>query len=311
MPRPLVRALFVFGAAICALLVGETALRVADYPYIGCPKVSQIPEDAIGRYDSVLGWSYIPGSTRTYNGVTYSFSREGYRAETVTQITDFSKPRILIVGDSTMFGDGVQFTDTFGYRLQKALHDRYEVVNFAVQGFGLDQIYLRLQQVMKTYKPRYVIVDFIEDQDYRDMNRDRRELFPCYVIAGTKPVFTLSGGRPVEIYKPELFTKYDNPRVLLVLKRFIDTLQQDSVDPKILSGALYAHLVDYIQKHGATFFGINYQLPLREYQKAQSASILVAQYGRSYVLPDGFHPNPQGTARLVNDFMKKFGEKLQ
>lgn len=122
------------------------------------------------------------------------------------------KQKVIIIGDSFLFGDALPYEETFGHKLQVVLGEEYEVLNFAVQGYGLDQIYLFLSQLLERYSPAYMVVDHIEDHDYRNVNRDRRRYFPCSRFLGSKPVFRIRDNTLELVYTPEPFSRYDTFR---------------------------------------------------------------------------------------------------
>lgn len=302
--------IFIF---LCSVGVFELLLRLINYPYIGCREMDEVAEYQIGRFDPVLGWSYAPSrSVHHWDNKTYTFSKEGYRAQTVADEPDYNKPFILIVGDSFLFGHGLDFEETFGYKLAARLHDTYNVLNFAVQGYGLDQVYLRLQQLVPKYNPRYVIVDIHEDQDYRNVNRDRRAFFPCSKLTGTKPVFSLVNNQLVLLYPPERFETYDEPRLRLLARRAGEVMSQRSAAKDVLSKRIYQDMKQYVKAHNAKLFDINYELAVRDYQTdatTASSSAIVVDYGKGYSVDD-VHPNGTATARMVDDFMNAFGRLL-
>ncbi len=305
-----VRQLFVIvSSVVLSLAVFEEGLRLLNYPYIGCKELDEVAEYQIGQFDPVLGWSYKPSySVRHWDNKTYSFSVEGYRALSTEDHSDSAKPTILIVGDSFMFGHGLDFEETFGYKLEEALSHSYNVLNFAVQGYGLDQTYLHLRRLMDVYAPLYVIVDIHEDQDYRNINRDRRAFFPCSRLTGTKPVFSLKNGALVQTHAPERFESYDSPRLRLVLRRVGEVLNQRSSGKTALSQKIYEEMRRYVASRGAKLFEINYQLAIRDYQidpNTSSASAIVVDYGNEYLV-DGVHPNGLATTRMVKEFLERF-----
>ncbi len=304
---------FIFYVVIC-LCVVEAVLRIFRYPYIGCTSIDEVSEYQIGQYDPVLGWSYAhPRSTTLWDEKIYSFNADGYRVDAVGDKIDSSKPNILLIGDSFLFGHGLNFKETFGYKLQEKLGNSYNVINFAVQGYGLDQAYLQLQRVMPIYAPRYVIIDLHEDQDYRNANWDRRSMFPCSHMAGTKPMYSVRDRKLLLVHTPERFETYDSPRIKLLWNRIADSLNQKYTDKVELSAYLYRAVRSYTEEHGARLFEINYLLGIREYQMhpvTASASAIVVDYGRGYD-NDGVHPNDRATTRMVDEFMAVLGDQLQ
>lgn len=306
--------LFILSSVVLTLAVFEGGLRLLNYPYIGCKELDEVAEYQIGQFDPVLGWSYKPSySVRHWDNKTYSFSVEGYRSLSTEDHRDPSKPTILVVGDSFLFGHGLDFEETFGYKLEDALNHSYNVLNFAVQGYGLDQVYLQIRQLMDVYAPLYVVVDVHEDQDYRNINRDRRAFFPCSKLTGTKPVFSLKNGMLVQTHIPERFESYDNPRLRLVLRRVGEVLNQRGNGKMALSQKIYEEMRRYVESHGAKLFEINYQLGIRDYQidpYTSSASAIIVDYGNEYLV-DGVHPNGLATTRMVREFLDRFGAQIK
>lgn len=297
------------------LFAAEGILRVLNYPYIGCKDLDDVSEYQIGEYDSDLGWRYIhPYTTTTlWDSKTYTFNAGGYRSNGKDEDIDQSKPNIFIIGDSFLFGHGLNFEETFGYKLQQRLGNRYNVLNFAVQGYGLDQTYLQLKKIFPRYTPEYVIIDIHEDQDYRNANWDRRSLFPCSRFIGTKPMFVVKNGMLTLVHRPEKFETFDSPRLKLLLYRVEDVLHQKYA-PKIdVSMAIYQHMKTYVRQNGAHLFEINYLMDIRDYQidpHSASTSAIVVDYGKEFTI-DGVHPNDKATTQMVDDFMKKFASQIQ
>lgn len=289
-----------------SLAVAEIVLSFFRYPFIGCQKFFDASEHQLGVFDEDVGWVYRSSYSATiWDEITYSFSSEGYRSASASGVTDFSKPRILIVGDSTLMGDGLSFEDTFGYKLQQKLNDTYQVLNFAVQGYGMDQIYVRLKKLLPIYKPRYVIVDVIEDHENRNINRDRRALYPCMTFSGTKPIFSIRNQKLALTYAPERYERYDNPRLRLLWRRFDEVLRRVRGDKRELAVGLYRDLKRSVGEEQATLFQVNYAYPVQDYQMNDRDSVVEIQPEEQYVL-DGFHPNSKGTSRMVDMFLEKF-----
>ena len=56
-----------------------------------------------------------------------------------------------------------------GYLLEKELGSEFEVLNFGVGGYGVDQAYLRYEKDVRQWKPKVVIFAFISDDVERTM----------------------------------------------------------------------------------------------------------------------------------------------
>ena len=77
--------------------------------------------------------------------------------------------RIAIVGDSFTFGLEVPYENTWGHQLEIALGPEWQVLNFGVDGYGVDQAFLRYQRDILAWRPDIVILGVIEDDFRRTM----------------------------------------------------------------------------------------------------------------------------------------------
>lgn len=137
--------------------------------------------DSTLAWDPELGWRNAPG----LGGQELTTNAQGWRAA-----RDFAeaKPpgvrRLVFVGDSYTFGQGVADDETFAARCQQRLGPGWEVLNFAVPGYGTDQQLLCYERVARDYAPDVVVLGFF----LRDYSRNLLD-FRTYA----KPRFTLDG----------------------------------------------------------------------------------------------------------------------
>jgi len=158
-------------------------------------------------YDDVMGWTLGP-NRKSANGLYYS-SAEGIRApgEGVSFAKTSAKTRIALVGDSFTFGDNVTYEQSWGYLLEKALGSEFEVLNFGVSGYAVDQAYLRYEKDVRPWHPKLVIFGFISD----DVERSMR-LYHTVMTSGggwgefpfAKPRFILRDGTLTRLNVPPL-----------------------------------------------------------------------------------------------------------
>ena len=155
-------------------------------------------------YDDLMGWTNAPNK-RSANGLYYS-SLEGIRAphEGVSFSKSTKKTRIALVGDSFTFGEDVTYEQSWGNLLEKALGPDYEVLNFGVGGYGVDQAYLRYEKDVRQWKPKIVIFSLISDDVERSM-RLYEVLNPGWLdFPFSKPRFILRDGNLKKINVPPL-----------------------------------------------------------------------------------------------------------
>jgi len=141
------------------------------------------------QYDSRLGWSHVPNARGWFDAFGHRtevrINSKGFRdAERGYGRVPGGK-RVVVLGDSMVWGYGVEQAETFTAVMEQRRRD-LEVVNLGVSGYGTDQQLLLLTDEVLCYRPDVVIVLFVEN-DF-DTNR-RRKVFLVY----HKPMFGLTG----------------------------------------------------------------------------------------------------------------------
>ncbi len=184
------RAGLVLASVLVGLLLLELGCRVAngslgDWHNIILRERQQIRSLSDGRmsYDAALGW--VP--SKRYHAEGKSYDADGWREEPVPPALTLAEPPVLVVGDSIAHGDELINGQTWPARLQIALKRR--VINAAVTGYGLDQIVLRAEKVVRQLKPALLVVSFAAD-DLRRSEMDR-------VWGVEKPYFEPQNGQLV------------------------------------------------------------------------------------------------------------------
>jgi len=212
-------ALAMNAVTVFALLVlGETAVRLfstrapSGISVLGFPLLPRSWEDAAARNreflrtaptnisyfvpDDLLGWTIGP-SRQSRNGL-YSSSIEGIRsARPGVAYAAASGPlrRVALVGDSFTFGLEVPFEESWAYRLQQELGAGVQILNFGVDGYGVDQAYLRYRRDVRPWRPDLVVFGFINHDLYRSMAVYSFVSFPEWEFPFGKPRFVLNAGK--------------------------------------------------------------------------------------------------------------------
>lgn len=142
--------------------------------------------------DPDLGWTVAP-ARRSADGL-YASSLEGIRsAGPGVRLADgTSRARVALIGDSNTFSLEVPFDESWGYYLERVLGDAVAVLNFGVDGYGLDQTYLRYRRDVRPWKPRVVVISLMGHELVRTMAVYPFVSFgwpPCVV----KPRFAIAG----------------------------------------------------------------------------------------------------------------------
>jgi hypothetical protein len=144
-------------------------------------------------YDRELGWTV--GSNRRSRDGLYFSSVEGLRSAgpNMRLVEERPEVRVALIGDSNAFSLEVPFEESWGYHLQRTLGERVQVLNLGVDGYGIDQMYLRYKRDVRRWHPDVVVVGFIE----HDMVRSLAVYpfvslgWPGYIV---KPRFTVENG---------------------------------------------------------------------------------------------------------------------
>lgn len=194
------RRTWIANLLLCAasLLLGlgllEMAVRIVDGEYglknFLAEQQTLFTSAYPSQYDQYLGWIPREGFAGRQNvwRTEVTIGRDGIRSNG----PDVLKPApgagpVLAVGDSYTFGDEVADHETWPAVLEKLLGRR--VINGGVFGYGLDQIYLRAEQLIGRYKPDTLIFSFIPDDISRCELSER--------TAVHKPFFAIDGDRLV------------------------------------------------------------------------------------------------------------------
>jgi len=80
-----------------------------------------------------------------------------------------NKTRILILGDSYTFGNGVELNESYAEILRKKFNEDIEIINFGVPGYGLNQEAVYFLEEGKKYFPDIILIQFTPNDfgDYK------------------------------------------------------------------------------------------------------------------------------------------------
>jgi hypothetical protein len=172
------RVVSVAGAAILGLVAGEIVLRRAPPRPLGW----LVPNDEPRRQpDARLGWVLAPGrvgtDARGGRTVEYAIDANGYRVRRLDEPVDPTRPTVLFVGESVMFGEGLAWDDTIPARVGAILH--VQTANLAVHGYSTDQAYLRLARALPAFRQPVAVVSlFMTSLFGRNLDDERPHLGP-------------------------------------------------------------------------------------------------------------------------------------
>jgi hypothetical protein len=167
----LVNALVVLGV----LVLLESASRAMGVRMPSLPRAATgFTGRALWVYDRTKGWFHAPYSTgrSDLGGPDQGLVRInalGLRGGEVRPAKAPGTKRVLVLGDSFVFGVGVDEEHLFTSRLSELLTDSpggpYEVVNMGVSGYSTDQEYLLFRELGRTLGPDLVLL-VVTDNDF-------------------------------------------------------------------------------------------------------------------------------------------------
>jgi len=167
-------ATFLAAAAALAALV----IIRADYQRSGAHR----DENLVAH--PVLGHAPVARRGQTWEE-SDQLETVGQRLESI----DSKRGQVLIMGDSVLYGWGVDEAETAAALLRKRLEAAFgvQVLNASVSGYSIDQYLLYLERQLPRMKPLVVVVGLYAGNDYESAGRENWH-------GHAKPVFLLRNG---------------------------------------------------------------------------------------------------------------------
>jgi len=193
------------------------------------------------RYDPELGWFPKTNDRLTYTGtrtIHIAHNAMGFRDKEHAE--EKTRPRIVFVGDSFVWGYDVEVGERFTEFLQEELGS-IEVLNLGVSGYGTDQCYLLLQKFFDYYRPDAVVYMFSEtDLQDNAVNFNYRAYYKPYFVL-TKAGLELRG---VPVPRSSIWTRW----VRSVTDRFPRLSNKKDVTTHLVSA-----MDSFVKERGASF----------------------------------------------------------
>lgn len=153
--------IYLFYGLIASILLMPPALVALEASYLYM-RLSRVPNDQGGDIfakDPILGFKLKPSITERHwsseYDALYGIDADGRRE---TKRHQAAGKTIHIFGDSFTFGFGVSNGETWPDILSETLTQPIDVVNYAVTGYGLDQMYLSLKQNLDQIKEGDIVL---------------------------------------------------------------------------------------------------------------------------------------------------------
>jgi hypothetical protein len=190
--------------------LGLNALRAKGIEYDPLPSalsqeqknlISARFEDAppLRGHHPMLGWTPKPNSLSK----DVKINSQGIRStQDYSRDVDPKRVRLSAFGDSFTFGSEVDNTATWEFQLEEQ-DARFEVLNFGVGAYGLDQAYLRYVQDGVDFQPDIVVIGFMSENIFRNLNVFRPFYSSMYQTSiYTKPRFSIENGNLLLLKNP-------------------------------------------------------------------------------------------------------------
>jgi lysophospholipase L1-like esterase len=133
------------------------------------------------KHDKELGWVLTSNNSFKTNGKISTINSMGFRSPEI----DLNQKHIVILGDSVAFGSGIGDKETLSSQLAKQLKE-FQVLNFSVPGYSVDQYYLTLKKHINKTNPALVVVVIFTGNDIQETRKDN-------LFGIGKPWFKISG----------------------------------------------------------------------------------------------------------------------
>jgi len=174
--------LLALGAVVMTLVLVEAALRIRAFLVhhqtlaAALAATKQPPRGAevtLGQMIRIASnpriiYELRPDLDVIYKGAKVSTNDLGFRGPAVRVGEAAERYRIVGIGDSVMFGQAIEFEETYLFRLQRALADRHpaldlETINTAVPGYNTVMEVETLKEKVLPLEPDLVIIDLVDN----------------------------------------------------------------------------------------------------------------------------------------------------
>jgi lysophospholipase L1-like esterase len=165
------KAALAFSASIVALVLAFAVTSRVRARAVG------LGNETLTRWASAheeIGWVPIEGTV-------------GSRGE----VPDPAKEQILLIGDSIVYGHGVEASETVAAYLQRA-RPKDQIINAAVSGYSIDQYFLYLRHILPRTNPKLIVVGLFAGNDFQLTARE-------ITWGKGKPLYAVEDGKLVRV----------------------------------------------------------------------------------------------------------------
>lgn len=167
---------------VVACLIVEIMLRIVGYENIIYLEVDQnmgrVGRPNVSGIQDIEGRSYVKLNSRGFHDIEHPL------------LKDTGRYRVAVVGDSFSAAVEVELENSYPYKLGRALETcaalketPIEVVNLAVNGYNLHQIYLTIRDIAPQYSPDLILVALTPNPQWLEPGTPERQLSPVVHVA--------------------------------------------------------------------------------------------------------------------------------
>lgn len=289
---------------LVSLVVTEGVLRVIDLRYLRIV-VPRNEVASIFQFDPQLGWSPTPNAISTFpcNLRTINVHNNSLGLRDIEQAYT-SKPTVLFIGDSFVWGYNVESDERFTEMLREKM-PAYTIVNAGVSGFGTDQEYQMLRRLWPQLKPSIVVLIYHGDSDREDNSTNVR--FDGYY----KPYIVDAGddrwewrGLPVPKSRRSYFVENWFARNFLVARVAFSAyviLRNPFVKVPDPTEHLVGMIRDFVETRGGRFLvGLQGREARIETFLSEKNISFVTLDGADDYMPKDIHWTPKGNSFVAN-----------
>ncbi len=266
-----------------------------------------IPEESWIEYHPTLGWFHKKNQASKLKGrasdqeIVIHTNAEGLRgAKNYALQKSSDQFRVAFLGDSFTFGFGVQDQETFTHVLEQKL-PRYEMMNWGVPGYGVDQILLLMEEKVFQFHPDLILL-VIYPEDFQRSIRS-------FTDAGYgKPYFTLDLQSHLKLQQvPVPKDKY------LFLNPYPEIIQKSNLH-KMFATSYFYQLLSKIMMGIAKNFGMTDSDTSDEWQLGKALLKRMHQDCQNHKIPFAIALAPPyrwitGTTEPIESSLKRFTTK--
>lgn len=181
--------LLVISSLLLSLIMIEGAVRVF-LPH-WAPRTGELTK--FWNFDSHYGWAHIPNTSGPFDShgfqTTVRINANGFRGPEVPYTRTDERRRVLVLGDSFVWGFGVNEHEMFTAVLEELVPD-LEAVNLGVSGYSTDQELLLYQNEGYKYQADIIVILVVKN----DLKANTESVV---YVTYAKPVFRLENGNLV------------------------------------------------------------------------------------------------------------------